>query len=191
MGELKPTYTLKEKLIMLTNERIQNTANKMDVLEKAGLKHGESWSKCLEEYNDLVRHKGELMEANTEDRRQSNMETVATLAGCDYLYEQAERMRKMSIRVYGDVKTPETTLAEAIQQVCKMLGSLVCVIDLPKDERFSWRFADLSEKITDTITDRTADIVREIVEQDYETNGDIVFKGDRKWERIKRQNCNQ
>ena len=189
MGKDKAIVSIKQREIMTINNKLELIRKNLDVYERSGLRKSKEARKLVGELNELIFDRDELIKEDIRDRRDCIAYLLLCIAAADFSREACDLLEDKLKKTYGTVQQGQLDFLTLLREFSEHFGSLVCMIDSVKDERFSLNFAAMSDEMMDTMTELNLAEARAIVHRHHDAgNGhNIEFKPNEQYYELKRK----
>lgn len=188
MGKDKAIVSVKQREIMTINNKLELIRKNLDVYERSGLRKSKEARKLVCELNELIFDRDELIKEDIRDRRDCIAYLLLCIAAADFSREACDLLEDKLKKTYGTVQQGQLDFLTLLREFSEHFGSLVCMIDSVKDERFSLNFAAMSDEMMDTMTELNLAEAKAIVHRHHDAgNGhNIEFKPNEHYYKIQR-----
>lgn len=189
MGTDKAIISVKQREIMAINDKLELIRKNLDVYERSGLRKSKEARKLVGDLNELIFERDELIKEDIRDRRDCIAYLLLCIAAADFSREACDLLEDKLRKTYGKVQEGQLDFLTLLREFSEHFGSLVCMIDSVKDERFSMNFAAMSDEMMDTMTAINLEEARAIVHRHHDAgNGhNIEFKPNEQYYELKRK----
>lgn len=189
MGTDKAKISVKQREIMAINDKLELIRKNLDVYERSGLRKSKEARKLVGDLNELIFERDELIKEDIRDRRDCIAYLLLCIAAADFSREACDLLEDKLKKTYGKVQEGQLDFLTLLREFSEHFGSLVCMIDSVKDERFSMNFAAMSDELMDTMTAINLEEARAIVHRHHDAgNGhNIEFKPNEQYYELKRK----
>lgn len=187
MGNDKAIISVKQREIMAINDKLELIRKNLDVYERSGLRKSKEARKLVSDLNELIFERDELIKEDIRDRRDCIAYLLLCIAAADFSREACDLLEDKLKKTYGKVQEGQLDFLTLLREFSEHFGSLVCMIDSVKDERFSMNFAAMSDELMDTMTAINLEEARAIVHRHHDAgNGhNIEFKPNDAYRKLK------